>query len=123
MTAAERIRSDDPDAIDKLRAKLAKMEHNHEMMKKCNAIIRKKPKDQPTEAKMVELVGLGLMLETAQRLFERDYAGRIGIAAYVGQNRSANMRRVRDRIAELEAHRTQVNVWGNPRSAPLGLKI
>lgn len=100
------ISSDDPDAIEKLRAKLAKLEEQHEMEKQINAVIRKYAK-HGTQAQIAFLEPLGFNREQAKQLLQPDFAGRIGIPAYVGQNRNANMKRIRDRIAHLERAATR----------------
>ncbi|MBW5287777.1 DUF3560 domain-containing protein [Burkholderia gladioli] len=88
------ISSDDPEAIDKLRAKLADMEERHERMKRTNALIRREDR--------AGLERMGYSREAIDALFRPDYRGRAGFASYELTNSSANIRRVRDRIAALE---------------------
>lgn len=94
------ISSDNPDAVDLLREKLAKLEREQDMMKRANAIIRKH-KAQPSA--VPELVALGLGEKTAAALLEPDFCGRRGFAAYEVTNNNANMRRIKQRIDELSA--------------------
>lgn len=93
------ISSDDPNALVKLREKLAKMEQFQEMAKAINKIIRsKKP-----EAEKVELiVAFGFTEAQAQELAFSDDAFKRGIPSYKLTNNNANMKTVRDRIKHLE---------------------
>ncbi|MCF3643220.1 DUF3560 domain-containing protein [Rhizobium sp. TRM95111] len=93
------ISSDDPDAIDKLRAELAKMEAAQEQMKAANKAIRT---NKTPEAQTVALVALGFKEASAVKLLEKDFAGRVGFPNYALTNNNANMRRIKLRIAELE---------------------
>lgn len=92
------ISSDDPQAVEKLEAKLAKLEKQQELMKAANAAIRMK---DPTkgDAKLAEL---GYTPEEITQLREPDFCGRIGYPAYLLQNNNANIRRIRGRIEELK---------------------
>jgi hypothetical protein len=94
------ISSDDPKALEKLQTKLVELEQFQKLMKKANAIIKNYP---TTELRIKALLPLCNHEEPlARNLLEPDYAGRIGFAAYQLTNNSANIRRIRDRIAELE---------------------
>src|SRR5665648_20041 len=75
------ISSDDPDAPEKLRAWIAKLEATHAEMLAVNKIIRRKPKGQPTPEKLAALVDMGLTAATAAKVFEPDCCGCIGIPA------------------------------------------
>ena len=97
------ISSDDPNAPEKLREKIAKAERFQEAMTAANRIIRAKPKNEPTPAKIAALVALGMSEETAAKLFTPDCFGYFGFPAYHLQNKSANIRRMRERLAEVEA--------------------
>ena len=92
------ISSDDPQAVEKLEAKLAALEKNQEMMKAANAAIRMKDPAKG-DAKLAEL---GYTPEDIAKLREPDFCGRIGYPAYALQNNNANIRRIRGRIAELK---------------------
>ena len=93
------ISSDDPDALQKLRAKLAEMESSQALMKAANQAIRRHKTD---EARIAALVPLGFTEAQAQDLVKPDYIGRVGYAPFTLSNHNANMRRVKERIAELE---------------------
>lgn len=92
------ISSDDPQAVEKLEAKLATLEKHQEMMKAANAAIRMKDPAKG-DAKLAEL---GYTPEDIAKLREPDFCGRIGYPAYALQNNNANIRRIRGRIAELK---------------------
>lgn len=94
------ISSRDPEAIDRLRAKLADCERLQDAMKKANVIIRKH-KSNP-EAAIPGLMALGLTESRARDAFKRDFAGRIGFPDYALKNNNAEIRRLKDRIATLE---------------------
>lgn len=92
------ISSDDPQAVEKLEAKLAALEKHQEMMKAANAAIRMKDPAKG-DAKLAEL---GYTPEDIAKLRAPDFCGRIGYPAYELQNNNANIRRIRGRIAELK---------------------
>ena len=92
------ISSDDPQAVEKLEARLAALEKNQEMMKAANAAIRMK---DPAKGD-TKLAELGYTPEDIAKLREPDFCGRIGYPAYALQNNNANIRRIRGRIAELK---------------------
>lgn len=92
------ISSDDPLALDKLKLKLRKLEEFQEEMKAANAAIRMK---DPAKGD-AELAELGYSPEGIAKLRAPDFCGRIGYPSYQLQNNNANIRRIRQRIAELE---------------------
>lgn len=92
------ISPDDPQAVEKLEAKLATLEKHQEMMKAANAAIRMKDPAKG-DAKLAEL---GYTPEDIAKLRAPDFCGRIGYPAYELQNNNANIRRIRGRIAELK---------------------
>jgi len=98
----EAINSDNPDAIELLLEKTAELERRQDIMKKANRIIRKAPKNESTPAKIEALLSLGLQEMTAVKLFEPDFVGRIGFAAYMLQNNNASIKRTKARITVLK---------------------
>lgn len=92
------ISSDDPQAVEKLEAKLAALEKHQELMKAANVAIRMK---DPTEGD-AKLAELGYTPEDIAKLREPDFCGRIGYPAYLLQNNNANIRRIRGRIEEIK---------------------
>ncbi len=93
------ISSDDPDAIAKLRDELTAMEKRQDWMKRANEILRR----HKGAAGVPHLIQAGYPEKLALSLIEPDFAGHTGFASFQLTNNSANMRRVRARIAELEA--------------------
>jgi len=94
------ISSDNPDAIELLREKLARLEKNQEIMKECNKIVKSKKMADPD--KIIQLMALGLKEDTANQILKPDYCGRIGVPGFKLTNNNANIRTVRQRIEHLE---------------------
>ena len=89
------ISSDDPDAVAKLKAKLAKAEQDQATMKAANKAIRKGDDDA--------LRALGMNDSQIAKLKQPDFAGRVGFPDYALTNNNANIRRMRQRVTGLEA--------------------
>lgn len=99
------ISSDDPNAPDKLRERIAELERKQEQEKAVNKILQRKPKNLTTPEKVAALVELLKVSEaTAAKLFEPDCMGYVGFPPYHLQNRNANIRRLRERLTEREAN-------------------
>lgn len=94
------ISSDDPEAIDKLTTKLQKLEEWQVLMKKINAIVRKKTTKEA--AKITQLKELGLSDKAIKATFEPDCFGYVGFAPYQLTNNSAEIRRLKKRIESLD---------------------
>ena len=99
------ISSDDPDAVVKLKEQLAKAEQLQQRMKAANLIIRKFKNDHHNGHLALE--GQGFTAGQAQRLFEPDFAGRIGFADYQLTNNGTNIRRMKFRIEQLTKNATR----------------
>jgi hypothetical protein len=98
------ISSDDPDAVSKLKAELAEHEAKHAQELAINAAI-KKNWSAGHEAQVAAIVALGYSEDLAEKLLVPPYPRLprlVGIPAYRFSNRSANMRRIKKRIAHLE---------------------
>jgi hypothetical protein len=91
------ISSDDPEAIPKLREKLAAVEQQRERMRKANAVIRQGGGDV-----LPKLQVLGFNEGAARKLREPDPMGRVGFPPYAMQNASNEATRIKQRIADLE---------------------
>ena len=91
------VSSDDPEAVAKLRAKLASLEKGREQMRAADAAIRK------GGDVVARLGALGFNEARAKSLLEKDPMGRIGFPAYALRNTSSEERRVKERIRQLEA--------------------
>lgn len=95
--SARTVFSDDPEAIDKLREKLGRLNKVRETMRQANAAIRR-------GGDVVAALGaLGIGEDAARKLLEKDFAGRIGFPDYKLRNTASEAKRIEKRIAELEA--------------------
>lgn len=92
------IFSDDPDAVDALEARIKAHDAERTMNNNINKIIRKKPRAEKTPEKIAALVSLGMSEAVAEKLFEPDCTGNIGIPAYVNQNLGGRIKADRDRL-------------------------
>jgi len=101
------IFSDDTDAVEKLQAKVQRLEASRDQLKSINKVVRRKPKNQLTPEKVTKLAELGLSEATARKLFEPDFGGRIGIPSYQLTNLGGNIRRARQRIEEVKARQVR----------------
>lgn len=94
--------SDDPDAVEALEAKIAKAEELQARMKMANAVIRKHAK-AGRPAQQAALEHLGFTEEQAVGLLTPDFAGRLGFPSFASTNNGANIRRMKARVAEVQA--------------------
>lgn len=92
------ISSDDPNAIDKLQAKVERLEALQELYKDINAAIRKGKNEIE---KLDLLVNMGVSSSRAYKYLTPDFAGRIGIPSYMLTNNNANIRTAKARIETL----------------------
>lgn len=92
------ISGDDPNALNKLRAKLESLERLQNRMKAANAAIRMKDQAKG-DAKLAEM---GYSHSDIKELRSPDFCGRIGYPSYQLSNNNANIHRIRERIEELE---------------------
>ena len=88
------ISSDDPDAVTKLREELAPLEAKQARMVAANKLVRKGDRDG--------LAKLGFGAAAIDALFTPDCFGLVGFAGFQLSNNSANVRRIKLRIAQLE---------------------
>lgn len=94
------IFSDDPDAAEKLEDKLARLEQRQELMKAANKLVRKNDREG--------LLAMGYTESSINKLFTPDFCGRVGYADYEIKNNNANIRRIKQRIEHLNAHKDDV---------------
>jgi hypothetical protein len=99
------ISSDDPEAVRKLKVKIEQAEKLQETMKEANQIIRKKITDEEKVKLLVDRFDWMDELK-AWKLLKPDFCNRIGFAHYQLSNNNANIRRMKQRLTELE---NQVN--------------
>lgn len=94
------ISSDDPEAIEKLNAKIAAAEKLQETMRAANKIARsKKLTDEEKVAQLTPMIGE----QAAYEILKPDFMGGVGFAAYQLTNNNANIRRMKERVVQLEA--------------------
>ncbi len=94
--ASTAVSSDDPEALDKLRAKIEVLEKGRAAMIATNKALRSK-------APAAALGEMGYGAALIAQLLEPDFAGRKGFPDYKLRNTGAEVARLRKRIAELEA--------------------
>jgi hypothetical protein len=92
------ISSDDPMAIEKLTAKLDKLQRCQERMKEVNKAIRIK---DPAKGNAV-LAAMGYSADDIEKIRKPDFCGRVGYPTYALQNNNAEIRRVKSRIEDLQ---------------------
>lgn len=102
------ISSDDPQAIEKLQAKLDNLVKYQERMKAANAAIRMKDPEKGN-AKLAEM---GYTPDEIKQLRKPDFCGRIGYPSYLLSNNNANIKRIRDRITALEKKKIEPTLEG-----------
>jgi Domain of unknown function (DUF3560) len=90
------IFSDDPDAIEKLKEKIAAAVERQDFMKAGNKIV--KSKKLTIEQKTEQLKAAG----HCTLILQPDFCGRIGYADYELTNNNANIRRMKQRLEQLE---------------------
>lgn len=93
------VSSDDPDAVDKLRDKVAKLKKTQDQMVRVNRALRA----GKTDDEIAALTDIGITAALVAKLREPDFCGRTGFADYQLKNNSANIRRLEQRIEELAA--------------------
>lgn len=86
----EAIKSDDPQAYEKLQAKLAYLEGRSAMMRDANKLVRKNDR--------AGLAAMGFSEKSIDGLFTKDFAGRLGFPDYDLKNTNAEARRTRQRL-------------------------
>lgn len=92
------ISSVDPEAITKLKAKLAGLEKAQTTMKAANKALK--------TGNDSALIALGLSQEVIEDIKKPDFQGKTGFASYSLTNNNANIRTTKKRIAELETIHT-----------------
>ncbi|MCS4503315.1 hypothetical protein NYO91_04390 [Arhodomonas aquaeolei] len=95
------VSSTDPDAVEKLRTQLAERERVQEQMKAANRVVRRK--GLTDEQRVEQLQGVGLSENQARELLEPDFAGRTGFADHALRNNNSQIKRLKERITDLES--------------------
>ncbi len=93
----------DPQAVEKMTARIAEAEARQTYMRAVNKIVKSKRKGYTQARKVADLMRQFKMTELqAERLFEPDMLGRIGFPSYELSNNNANIKRMKKRLTELE---------------------
>lgn len=93
------IKTGDPNALEKLQAKLQGLEENQEHMKRTNKIIRNKK--LTADEKVAAMVETGISESAAIGLLRPDFCGRLGFPDYALKNNNAEIRRIKSRIEQV----------------------
>lgn len=101
------IFSDDADAIEQIREKIANLEGQREWAKKVNAAWRKAKKPTANDAegwgKVAETLGVDMeKVQPARKNMATDFMDRAPFPPYVGSNLSGNIGRYKKRIQHIE---------------------
>jgi hypothetical protein len=97
------IRSDDPTAIDQLKEKLAGLEAEQERMKAVNKAIKK------NDRAGLAALGYNEAEITSWLTTPQPYVRGLGYPSYALTNNNANIRRIKERIKDLEKHANDVS--------------
>jgi hypothetical protein len=92
------ISSDDPEAVTKLKTKIAAAEVNQKKMRDFNKCLRAKDN--------AGMLALGFNQAMIDTLSKPDFCGRVGFADYAMTNNNGNIHRMKERLAQLEKHST-----------------
>ena len=114
----EAISSDDPEAVLKLQAKIEAAEAEQAHMKQANSEVRKVLKLEPDQRVSALAKALGISEAQANTLLTPDDFRRVGYPDYKLTNNNANIRRMKERLTELQAKARRVNT--EPDAQPFG---
>ena len=105
------------DELNKAKTDLTQRVELQEIMKKSNAVIRNKKLSD--EEKINELVSMNLLnSEQAAQVVKPDYTNRKGFQSYKLQNNNAEIKRLKERVKNLESKRQGELEQENSGSAP-----
>lgn len=94
------IKSSDPDAVERLEAKLSACRKTQETMKAVNAVIRKAKGDK--DKAMAGLIEMGLSEQSVAKILTPDYCGRIGFQSFRLSNNNAEIKRLEVRLRKIK---------------------
>lgn len=100
------ISSDDPEAVVKLLARIAKLEKDQADMVAVNKLVRKKDR--------AGLAAMGYTEAVISGFFTPDFMGRVGFPGYALTNNSGNIRRLKKRLEQLERAADRETVEHDP---------
>jgi hypothetical protein len=100
------IMAGDSDAVSRLQDEITRAEQMQARMKVANQVVRTyRGKDET--AGIAKLVEQGFTEQQAVKLFEPDFCGRYGFPDYALTNNSANLRRMKLRLAQISRAKAQ----------------
>lgn len=99
------IRASNPDAPELLRREIAKREQRQELMKDANSALRKAKTSDEDELAQIVSDATGLGLGTARKVVMRNCFGSRGFEGFELNNNRAEIRRLQQRLARIEATR------------------
>ncbi len=118
----EPISSSDPNAVQLLQEKIDRAEALQARMKAANAVVKKHKNDRRPAIPL--LMAQGFTETQANQLFEPDFGGRIGFADYELTNNNANIRRMKQRIVEIQGEtKTREMAPTETIETPAGISI
>lgn len=112
------VMAGDNDAAERLTEKISKAEELQARMKSANDAIRKHKKAGEA-AQVAALVALGFNATMAGELLKPDFCGRIGFASYQLTNNNANIRRMKERLAQISTAKATPDVQADGDHAKL----
>lgn len=95
------ISSDDSDAVERLKEKIAALEKKQDIMKRANKIIRSNQTQEEKELLLCKLMPRE-GIERVKKLFEPSCFGTIGFERFELTNNNANINRLKKRLEQLE---------------------
>lgn len=115
------IRSGDPDAIERLSAKLESCRKWQERMREGNKAIRAAKGDRAKA--IANLTAIGFKEDDACGLLNPDFAGRIGFPAYMLSNNNAEIHRIEKRIRDIESMQAKAESDGGSGEGESGIRF
>jgi len=97
------ISSDDPEAVTKLKEKIARLEKNQQLMKDLNKVLKSKKLDDTQ--KLAKLIESGIKEQDAAELM-KPYYGVMGVPSFSLTNNNANINRLKKRLQSIEKRAT-----------------
>lgn len=104
LVSRQAIRLGDAGAAERLTEKIDKLEAFQAIMREANKVVRSwRNKKITSEEAIDELMGFdGISERSAQKLLQPDFCGRYGFADYELSNNGANIRRLKERLVDVQ---------------------
>lgn len=112
------IFDDDPDAIEKVEQRITRLEKEHEFMLAVNKICRNRKLNEAE--KISAIVALGASEESARKILAPEYSWQsAGFESWALSNNSANIRRYKERLANLRVRQERMAAAENSENGVL----